>query len=80
VGVTKRIQKGVGQIRAVSNSRPLVKDIVEDLGKVVTITFSYKGDKVATIGSEANSKLTRFVTGTKCIEINSTVKLLELGL
>ena len=55
--------------------------MVEDLCKEgVTITLSYKGDKVATIGSQADSKLTRFVTGTKGIEINSPGKLAELGL
>ena len=61
--------------------RPLVKDIVEDLCKEgVTITLSYKGDKVATIGSEANSKFTRLVSGTKGIEINNPRKLIELGI
>ena len=61
--------------------RPLLKDIVEDLCREgVTITVSYKGDKVATIGSEANSKLTRLVTGTKGIEINSPTKLIEMGI
>lgn len=78
-GVEKRISKGVDQIRAVTDSRPLVKDIVEDLCREgLTITLSYKGDKVATIGSEANSKFTRIITGTKGIQINSTRKLIEL--
>ena len=57
---------------------PLLKDIVEDLCREgVTITVSYKGDNVATIGSEANSKLTRLVTGTK---IYSPTKLIEMGI
>ncbi len=42
--------------------------------------FSSKGDRVATIGSEANSKLTRFVSGTKGIEFNNPRRLIELGL
>ena len=80
-GVGKRIRKGVDQLRAANESRPLVKDIVEDLCREgVTITLSYKGDKVATIGSGADSKLTRFITGTKGIQINSAKKLIELGI
>lgn len=76
--VKERIQKTVSTVR---ESRPLVKEMVDDLCKEgVTITFSYKGDRVATIGSQANSKLTRFVTGTKGIEINSPRKLAELSL
>jgi hypothetical protein len=55
--------------------------LVEDLCKEgITITVSYKGDRVVTVGSEADSKLTRLVTGTKGIEINSPLKLAELGL
>jgi hypothetical protein len=79
-GVQNRIRKGVDQIRAVTDSRSLLKDIAEDLCREgLTITLSYKGEKVATIGSEANSKFTRVVTGTKGIQINSTRKLIELG-
>ncbi len=54
-GIRKRIENTGSQLRTVREARPLVKDIVEDLCKEgVTITLSYKGDKVATIGSEAN--------------------------
>jgi hypothetical protein len=80
-GIRKRIENTRSQLRTVREARPLVKDIVEDLCKEgVTITLSYKGDKVATIGAEANSKLTRLVSGTKGIEINSPRKLVELGI
>ena len=80
-GIKKRIQRTTSIISEARESRPLVKEMVEDLCKEgVTITLSYKGDKVATIGSQADSKLTRFVTGTKGIEINSPGKLAELGL
>jgi len=44
----------------------------------VTVTVSYKGERAVTIGAEANSKLTRLVTGTKGIEINSPRKLIEM--
>ena len=59
----------------------MVKDIVEDLCREgVTVTISYKGDKVVTIGRDADSKLTRFITGTKGIEVNSPLKLIEMGI
>lgn len=81
-GSSKKGIKGtVDQIKVARNMRPLLKDIVEDLCKEgVTVTISYKGDKVVTIGSEANSKLTRLVTGTRGIEINSPTKLIEMGI
>ena len=81
-GSSKKGIKGtVDQIKFARNMRPLLKDIVEDLCKEgVTVTISYKGDKVVTIGSEANSKLTRLVTGTRGIEINSPTKLIEMGI
>ncbi len=80
-GIKKRLQRSVQEIKVVRETRPLIKDIVEDLrNEGVTLTFSYKGDKVATIGSDANSKLTQIVTGTKGIEINSPRKLVELGI
>ena len=65
-GVKEGIKRSVNGIKVARNMRPLLKDIVEDLCREgVTITVSYKGDNLATIGSEAKSKLTRLVTGTK---------------
>jgi hypothetical protein len=80
-GIGKRVSKGIDNIRAASNARPLVKEIVEDFCKEgITITVSYKGDRAVTVGSEADSKLTRVVTGTKGIQIDSTLKLAEMTL
>jgi len=78
-GVRESIQRSIGGIRTARNMQPVFKEIVEDLCREgVTITVSYKGNKVATIGSEANSKVTRLVTGTKGVEINSPTKLAEM--
>lgn len=80
-GIRKTLKKGVDSIRAAEDARPMVKEIVEDFCKQgVTITVSYKGDRALTIGSEANSKLTRFVTGTKGIQVDSSLKLAEMTL
>ncbi len=57
------------------------KDVVDELIREgVTVTLFIEGDKVATIGSGADSKLMSLVLGTKGIEVNSPRKLLELGL
>jgi hypothetical protein len=80
-GVTESIRRSVNTLSEARKMKPLIKEVVEDLCREgVTVTVSYKGDRVVTIGSEANSKLTRFVTGTKGIEINSPGKLAELGI
>lgn len=80
-GVIEGMHRSVDSLREASKQRPLVKEMVEDLCREgVTITVSYKGDRVVTVGSEANSKLTRLVTGTKGIEVNSPRRLAEMGL
>jgi hypothetical protein len=80
-GIRESIRGSVDVLREAGKARPLVKEMVEDLCREgVTITLSYKGDRVVTVGSEAHSKLTRFVTGTKGIEINSPRKLAEMGI
>ena len=80
-GIGESIHRGVDTLREARRTQPLVKEMVEDLCREgVTITVSYKGDRVVTVGSEANSKLTRLVTGTKGIEINSPRKLAEMGI
>lgn len=79
--VRERLQKSTSTIRKARKTQSLVKEMVEDLCREgVTITVSYKGDRVVTVGSEANSKLTRLVTGTKGIEINSPRRLAEMTL
>jgi hypothetical protein len=45
----------------------------------LTVTLSYEGELVVTVGSGANSKFSHLVTGTKAIEINNLRKLIELG-
>ncbi len=80
-GTRKRIEHGIDGLRAIREIQPLVKDVAEDFCREgVTVTISYKGDRVVTIGSGANSKFTRFLTGTKGIEVNSPTKLIEMSL
>ncbi|HSV48925.1 MAG TPA: hypothetical protein VLH35_01290 [Candidatus Acidoferrales bacterium] len=80
-GARETIRRGVDTLRELRKSQPAMKELVEDLCREgVTLTLSYKGSRVITVGSEANSKFTRLVTGTKGIEINSPRKLAEIGI
>lgn len=57
-----------------------LKSIAGELkDKGLTVTLSYKGDRLVTIGSEAKPKFSRLVTRTDAVEINNLRKLLELS-
>ena len=44
-----------------------------------TVTLSYKGDRLVTIGLEAKPKFSRLVTRTDAVEINNLRKLIDLS-
>jgi hypothetical protein len=46
----------------------------------VTITISYKGVTVLTLGSDAKPNFSQLITGTTEIEINNLRKLIQMGL
>ena len=57
-----------------------LKDIAGELkDEGLTITLSYRGDLLVTIGSEAKPKFSRLVTRTDAVEIKNLRKLLELS-
>jgi hypothetical protein len=75
------LRKRLSGIKVVRDVRPLLDEIADDFSKEgVTITISYKGDRVATIGSGACSKFTRFITGTRYLEINNLSKLVKMNI
>ena len=45
----------------------------------LTVTLSYKGDLLVTLGSETKPKFSRLVTRTDAVEINNLRKLIELS-
>jgi len=58
-----------------------LKNIAEELkNENVTITVSYKGIVVLTLGSDAKTNLSRLIIGTKDIQINNLRKLIQMGL
>jgi hypothetical protein len=80
-GVIGTIERGVSGLRIVRNVQPMVKEIAEDLQREgVTVTLSFEGDTVVTMGFGANPNLSRFLLGTKSVEINSIRKIVEIGL
>jgi hypothetical protein len=80
-GVIGTIERGVDGLQAVRHIQPMVKEIAEDLKREgMTVTLSFKGDKVVTMGSEADPKFTRLLLGTRGVQINSVRKIVELGL
>ena len=58
---------------------PPIKNAVELKDEGLTVTLSYKGDLLVTIGSEAKPKFSRLVTRTDAVEINNLRKLIELS-
>jgi hypothetical protein len=71
----------LGQINSARTGLSMLKDVAEELSDAgLTVTLSYGGGVVVTLGSEAKPKLSSIVTGTKAIEINSPRKLVELGI
>jgi len=80
-GIRERIKESVSGIKNATNTLDMFKDVAEELREAgITVTLSYKGDTVVTIGSDANPKISSIATRTKAIEINSTRKLIELGI
>ncbi len=72
-------KRGKSAIEMVIEMLPIIRGVAEDLCKEgMTLTISYKGERLATIGSDADSKFSSLVTGTKGVEINSPEKLADL--
>ena len=82
--VDKKFVKGVvGSLGGSSSIRGRlnqIKSIAEELrDEELTVTVSLKGNRVVTVGANAKPKISRVLTGTNAIEINSLRKLIELG-
>ena len=70
----------VGTGGSIRSKLAQLKSLAEELkDEGLTVTLSYKGDRLVTIGSEAKPKLSRVVTRTSAVEINNLRKLLKLG-
>ena len=57
------------------------KTLAEELkNQGVTITLSYKGVTMLTLGSDAKANFSQLITRTKKIEINNLQKLIQIAL
>lgn len=72
--------KGGTQRSSLLDMLGLLKNIAKELkDEGYTVTISYQGKTVVTLGSEATPSFSRLVTRTNAIEINSLVKLLQMA-
>jgi len=56
-----------------------LKTIAETLSKNgITVTISYHGHPVVTLGSEANPWLSQLITKTKAVAINNMIELIQM--
>lgn len=60
--------------------RQLTNTAEELKSEGVTVTISYKGDTVLTLGSDAKPNFSQLITGTTEIEINNLRKLIQMGI
>jgi hypothetical protein len=81
ISITETAKESPEMLKTAERTRKMLIDVAEELKTAgITITLSYKGDVVATMGAQASARVSRLVTGTKAIEINSLPKLIELGI
>jgi hypothetical protein len=66
-----------GSLRSKLAQLKSIAEALKDAG--LTVTVSYKGDRLVTIGLGAKPTFSSLVTGTNAVEINNLLKLLEIG-
>ena len=75
----KDVVKNMGDGKSIGNRISQLKGLAEELQKEgLTITVSFKGDLVITVGLDAEPKISQIITRTNAVEINNLRKLVEL--
>lgn len=73
-------KRKTSEARKIRNLLDMFRVIAEELFDVgITVTLSYKGDKLITMGEKARPKLSHFLTG-KAIEVNNLIRLIEVAI
>lgn len=76
----KDVVGSVGGGGSVRSKLAQLKSFAEEMKEEgLTVTLSYKGDLLVTLGSEAKPKLSRMVTRTGAVEVNNLRKLIEIA-
>jgi hypothetical protein len=77
----KSVLKDNLKIKSFRELLGLLSNVAKELkSEGVTITISYKGVRVLTLGSNTKPNFSQLITGTTEIEINNLRKLIQLGL
>jgi hypothetical protein len=77
----KDVLGSAGDGKSIRSKLAQLKSIAMELkDEGLTVTLSYKGDLLVTIGSEAKPTFSRLVTRTDSVEINNLRKLIELSI
>lgn len=77
----KSLLKDSRRTKSFRNLLRQLKNAAEELrSEGMTITISYKGVTVLTLGSDAKPKFSKLITGTAEIEINNLLKLIQIGI
>ena len=75
----KDVVGNMGDGKSIGNRISQLKGLAEELqNEGLTITVSFKGDLVITVGLDAKPKVSRLITKTNAVEINNLRKLVEL--
>ena len=75
----KDVVKNMGDGKSIGNRISQLKGLAEELqNEGLTITVSFKGDLVITVGLDAEPKISQIITRTNAVEINNLRKLVEL--
>ena len=78
--VLKKALEGGTERSSLLDMLGLLKNIAKELkDEGYTITISYQGETVMTLGSEASSSFSRLVTRTDAVEINNLRRLLQMA-
>ncbi|HUU86531.1 MAG TPA: hypothetical protein VMX17_02110 [Candidatus Glassbacteria bacterium] len=78
--VLKKALEGGTERSSLLDMLGLLKNIAKELkDEGYTITISYQGETVMTLGSEASSSFSRLVTRTNGLEINNLRRLLQMA-
>jgi len=76
----KYVFGSAGEGGSIRSKLAQLKSIAEALKATgLTVTISYKGDRLVTLGLGAKPTFSSLVTGTNAVEINNLRKLLEVG-
>ncbi len=78
--VQQQSTRGKSKVRKGESPLKMLRKVADTLDKKgMTVSFSYKGDKLATIGAEADPTLLQFITKTKAVSVSNLLAIMDLA-